>query len=145
MTDDSELVIAVDLGTDLMSSERQVRDGLSAEGFGVLTEIDIQATMKTTLQVDMPGYRILGACNPALAHRAITADASVGLLLPCNVVLREVPSGTRVEFANPMSMLQLVDNADVREVAADAHARIKRVVQQLSLGGPAVSATAALA
>lgn len=134
MTDQSDFVIAVDLTADLSSSEARVREGLSAEGFGVLTEIDVQATLKAKLDVDTPGYRILGACNPSLAHRAISADPSVGLLLPCNVVLREVSTGTRVEFADPMSMLQLIDNAAVREVAQEARDRIDRVAQQLSSG-----------
>jgi len=132
MSDKNDLVIAVDLALDLTSSEQLVRDGLSAEGFGVLTEIDVQATFRTKLGVETPGYRILGACNPVLAHRAISSDPEVGLLLPCNVVLREVGRGTRVEFADPLGMLQLIDNPGVREVAAEAHERIDRVARKLA-------------
>jgi len=112
----------------------RTKAALKEQGIGVLTEIDVRATLKQKLDVDYQPYVILGACNPSLAHRAITADPSVGLLLPCNVVLREVSTGTRVEFADPMSMLQLIDNATVREVAQEARDRIDRVAQQLSSG-----------
>lgn len=132
MSNKPDLVIAVDLELDPAGSEDLVREELSAEGFGVLTEIDVRATLKTKLGIDSPGYRILGACNPALAHRAISADPEVGLLLPCNVVLSEVDTGTRVEFADPLGTLQLIDSPGVGEVATEAHERIDRVARRLA-------------
>jgi uncharacterized protein (DUF302 family) len=133
-----ELGITVDLPTGLATTDANVRDALGVEGFGVLTEIDVQATLRDKLGVETPGYRILGACNPTLAHRAITADPTVGLLLPCNVVIREMDHGTRVEFADPERMLDLLDNAVLRDVAAEAQARIRRVAN--ALGREATSA-----
>jgi uncharacterized protein (DUF302 family) len=127
-----DISMAIDLPVDLAMAEHRVRELLSSEGFGVLTEIDVQETLRTKLEVDMPGYRILGACNPALAHRAIVAAPDAGLLLPCNVVLRETPSGTRVEVADPVSMLQLIDNPVLREVAEAARERLSRVVSALA-------------
>src|SRR5579884_723807 len=121
------LGMTVDVTTDLTATSGKVREALRTEGFGVLTEIDVQQTLKIKLDVDSPGYLILGACNPALAHRAISADPTVGLLLPCNVVIREIDTGTRVEFADPNKMLELIDNDVLREVAAEARQRLMRV------------------
>lgn len=132
MAKKGDISMAVDLPMDLAATEHRVRELLSSEGFGVLTEIDVQETLRTKLEVDMPGYRILGACNPSLAHRAIVAAPHAGLLLPCNVVLRETPSGTRVEVADPVSMLQLIDDPVLREVAEVARERLSRVVSALA-------------
>lgn len=127
--------ISCDVGLDLAATEARVRELLATEGFGILTEIDVRATLRAKLGVDGTGYRILGACNPALAHRAISAVPDAGVLLPCNVVLREAPGGTRVEVADPMVMARLVDDAVMREVAVDARDRLVRVVAALSSQG----------
>jgi uncharacterized protein (DUF302 family) len=110
-----------------------VTAALKTEGFGVLTDIDVAATMKAKLDKDMPAYRILGACNPGLAHQAISAEPEIGLLLPCNVVVRALENdNTRVSFMDPEAVLQLVDQPGVDVLAADVKARLLRVMAAVS-------------
>jgi len=105
---------------------------LEKEGFGVLSEIDVSAKMKAKLGKDMPPYRILGACNPALAYQAITAVEDIGLLLPCNVLVREDDAGTvHVDFMDPQSVLSLVDDPGIAPLASEVKARLERVLAAL--------------
>lgn len=107
----------------------RVTQELAKEGFGVLTEIDVQATLKKKLGHDVPAYRILGACNPPSAQRALAAEPSIGLLLPCNVVVRQDDAGrVHVEMLDPEAMFGLVDRAEVGPLAADVKARLQRAL-----------------
>ena len=113
----------------------KVTQELQKEGFGVLTDIDVAATLKKKLNQDMPPYRILGACNPPLAHRALEAEPSIGLLLPCNVVVRQDDDGTvRVEFMEPNAVLALTDNPAVHDLAQAVRQRLERVLVAVADG-----------
>lgn len=110
-----------------------VTAALNTEGFGVLTDIDVAATMKAKLDKDMPPYRILGACNPALAYQAISAEPEMGLLLPCNVVVRAIDdTTTHISFMDPEAVLQLVEQPGIEVLAANVKARLLRVMAAIS-------------
>ena len=105
---------------------------LQKEGFGVLTEIDVAATLKKKLDHDIPPYRILGACNPAFAKRALAAEPSIGLLLPCNVVVRQDAAGTvQVEFLDPGMMGQMTGNPDVGPIGTEVREKLQKVMRAL--------------
>ncbi|MDR7451318.1 MAG: DUF302 domain-containing protein [Armatimonadota bacterium] len=122
---------SVKLGMPYAEAVRRVTAALKAEGFGVLTEIDVRATLKQKLDADFRNYVILGACNPPLAHRALQANLDVGLLLPCNVVVYENGPGSVVAIVDPIAMLGVIPDPALRPVAEEARERLQRVVHSL--------------
>ncbi|KAB2886046.1 MAG: DUF302 domain-containing protein [Albidovulum sp.] len=115
-----------DAGVD--DVDARTRKALADQGFGVLTEIDVKATMKKKLDVEMPAYRILGACNPKMAHKAIGIEPRVGAMLPCNVILHEVEGGVEISAIDPVASMQAIENADLKAVAAEVRDLLAKVV-----------------
>ncbi|WP_299792717.1 DUF302 domain-containing protein [uncultured Marivita sp.] len=109
-------------------AETRVREALADTGFGVLTEIDVKATMKKKLDADISPYRILGACNPGMAHKAIEIEPRIGAMLPCNVILREVDGGTEVSAVDPVASMQAVQNEDLHAVAGEVRDLLKNAL-----------------
>ena len=128
----TQLGLSVQLHVSLEDAQELVAEALKAEGFGVLTEIDVKQTLKNKLDVDFRPYKILGACNPVLAHKALSSAPEVGLLLPCNVTLSEGENGaTLVSLINPMMMLGIISNPDITPIAEEATERLERVAAAL--------------
>lgn len=122
---------AITVDTPFDDTLARVRDELKVEGFGVLTEIDVTATLREKLGEHLEEYVILGACNPPLAHRALSVDRSIGLLLPCNVVVRARDGGTVVEALDPSIMVGLSGRPELQHIADDAATRLRRVLERL--------------
>lgn len=116
-------------GASMPDVERRVRQALADQGFGVLTEIDVQATMKKKLGADMPAYRILGACNPKMAFEAIAMEPGVGAMLPCNVILRETDDGIEVSAIDPVASMQAIPNAGLQAVAGGVRALLVAAIE----------------
>ena len=117
--------------TDFEEVDSRARAALAAHGFGVLTEIDVKATMKKKLDVDMTPYRILGACNPQMAHQAIGMEPRIGAMLPCNVILREVEGGIQVSAVDPVASMQAIDNDALHAVAGQVRDMLSKVVEEI--------------
>jgi uncharacterized protein (DUF302 family) len=113
---------------DFDAVDARTRAALAKDGFGVLTEIDVKATMKMKLDVEMPAYRILGACNPKMAHQAIGLEPRVGAMLPCNVILREVEGGVEVSAIDPVASMQAIENPELTAVAGQVRDLLAKAV-----------------
>lgn len=119
------------LGLPMEKAVSRVTELLKEEGFGILTEIDVQSTLETKLDIEFRPYRILGACHPKLAHQALQHEPHIGVMLPCNVVVQEVESGTEVFAVDPVASMNAVENEALGEVAHEVRERLKRVIEQL--------------
>ena len=129
---DTPLGLNITLKTDYTTALTRVTEALKAEGYGILTEIDVKETMKKKLGVDFTPYKILGACNPPLAHRALTIAPEVGLLLPCNVVVRQIEEGvTEVSLIDPLGMMAVIGNPELQAVAQEARTKLECVAATL--------------
>jgi uncharacterized protein (DUF302 family) len=115
----------------IQQAQQKVTDALKTEGFGILTEIDVQETMKKKLNIDVKPYKILGACNPPLAHRALSAEPLIGLLLPCNVVVFEDQGQMTVSIAKPLEMFKSVDNPALAPLAQEVDEKLRRVLDRI--------------
>lgn len=116
---------------DFEGVDQRARQALTDNGFGILTEIDVKATMKKKLDKDMSAYRILGACNPGMAWEAIGVEPRVGAMLPCNVILREVSEGIEVSAVDPVASMSAIDNEDLKQVAGKVRDMLSEVVQAI--------------
>lgn len=131
MSTETKYGLKTTLDMSFKDAVEHVTTALKAEGFGILTEINVQATLKQKLDVDMPEYIILGACNPKLAHEALQHEPDIGLLLPCNVIVHTVGEETQVAILDPSTMTEVTDNPALRHVAEEARTRLDRVIQSL--------------
>jgi uncharacterized protein (DUF302 family) len=126
--------IGIETPLGLEAAETAIRSALADEGFGILTEIDVAATLKAKIGVDRAPYKILGACNPALANRALGVDAQIGLLLPCNVIVYDDAGTTVIAALEPAIMATMSPSGELKEVAAEARARLIRALERVEAG-----------
>ena len=117
--------------SDIDAVDARTREALAAQGFGVLTEIDVTATMKKKLDIDMTPYRILGACNPKMAHQAIGMEPRVGAMLPCNVILRQIDADVEVSAIDPVASMMAIDNDELKIVAAEVRKLLADAVESI--------------
>ncbi len=130
----AEYGISIKLGMRYAQAGAAVTEALKSEGFGVLTEIDVKETLKKKLDVDFRKYVILGACNPPLAHKALSTELEIGLLLPCNVIVYEEGDGAVVAAIDPVAAMGVVGNPELESIAEQVNARLKRVISCLEKG-----------
>jgi uncharacterized protein (DUF302 family) len=123
--------ISIKLGISYEQAVKAVTEALKSEGFGVLTEIDVKATLKKKLDVNFREYVILGACNPPLAHKALSTELEIGLLLPCNVIVYEEEGGAVVAAIDPIAAMGVVGNQELESIAQQVNARLRRVIDSL--------------
>lgn len=127
-----EYYISTKLNTSFDEAIDLVAEKLKDQGFGILTEIDVKATMKKKLDVDFYNYKILGACNPPFAHKALLAEDKIGVLLPCNVIVQEKEQGTiEISAVDPLASMQAVQNPDLAEIATEVTNRLKKMIESL--------------
>lgn len=119
-------------GTDVDAAAARVTEALKQDGFGVLTEIDVQGVLRQKLGAEVPAYRILGACNPQMAHQALTAEPRIGAMLPCNVIVRDIGEGAvEVSAIDPVASMQAVDNPGLAPIAGEVGRRLKAIIEGL--------------
>ena len=120
------------LDSEMEPAIEKVTEALKVEGFGVLTEIDVKATLKKKIDVDFRPYTILGACNPAFAHKALLAEDKIGTMLPCNVIVQQIDDGrVEVSAVDPVASMSAIENPTLGEIAAEVQARLKKVIDNL--------------
>jgi uncharacterized protein (DUF302 family) len=127
----SDYAFRVELPLSFEQAVERVTTALQTEGFGVLTEIDVKATLKKKLNAEFRKYTILGACNPPLAQRALQEELEIGLLLPCNIIVYETDDGSTVSIIDPIAMMSFVENPELDTVASEASTRLQRVIASL--------------
>ena len=128
---ESRYGMGVDVALPYEQAVERATEELKKEGFGILTTIDVRQTLKQKLDKDFRKYTILGACNPPLAHQALTAEPEIGLLLPCNVVVAATDGGSEVQIADPKAMFSIIGNPDVGPLADEVGAKLRRVLERI--------------
>ena len=119
------------INADLETATEKIKEELQKEGFGIVTQFDVNKALKEKLDVEFRGYRILGACNPAFALRSINTEPQIGTILPCNVMLQDVDGGTEIAIINPKSMVSDIDNEEMKAIAEEIHAKMQRVIESV--------------